>query len=188
MASTTLSDGSSPGLRAASLKCVNTLSGHHSGIRVIAVLNNRIFTGSYDNTIKIWNLDGGTCEATLEGHAAWIRSLFCHVCEPLLFSGSDDGLIKVWRTDTHIHVQDILLPETGVADQAASAGILAIAVDYERNGLIAGSYDSNIYIWALPSCTLLHVLSGHRSAVRTLVIYNGCLMSGRCACQKKAVL
>ena len=42
----------SPGLRAQTLKCVNTLSGHHSGIRVIAMASDRVYTGSYDNTIK----------------------------------------------------------------------------------------------------------------------------------------
>jgi len=168
----------SPGLRTHALKCVNTLSGHHSGIRVIAVLNNRVFTGSYDNTIKVWNLDGGCCEATLEGHLAWIRSLFCHAREPLLFSGSDDGLIKVWRTDTHVHMHDVLPPSPGIAEEAASGGILAIAIEYERSWLIAGSYDSNIYIWALPSCTFLHLLTGHRSAVRSLIIFDEYLMSG----------
>lgn len=206
-----------PGLRTHALKCVNTLSGHHSGIRVIAVLNNRVFTGSYDNTIKVWNLDSGSCEATLEGHVAWIRSLFCHAREPLLFSGSDDGVIKLWcptrtpnlphaptgpvrahqsacprprhqphprlrsvgrRTDTHTHVQDLAPPGFEGVGNLNNNGILAIAVDYENGWLIAGSYDSNIYIWALPSCAFLHVLAGHRSAVRSLVIYNGCLMSG----------
>ena len=69
----------SPGLRAQTLKCVNTLSGHHSGIRVIAMASDRVYTGSYDNTIKVWNLDRNHCEVTLEGHVSWVRSLFCHV-------------------------------------------------------------------------------------------------------------
>ncbi|KAL1514624.1 hypothetical protein AB1Y20_003718 [Prymnesium parvum] len=169
----------SAGLRTHALKCVSTLSGHHSGIRVIAVLHDRVFTGSYDNTIKVWKLDGGGCEATLEGHVAWIRSLFCHTRDPVLFSGSDDGMIKMWRTDTHEHVQDILPPQIeGEEDQAANRGILAITFDQDRNWLIAGSYESHIYIWEYPTCTFLHLLAGHRSAVRALVIYNGCLMSG----------
>jgi WD40 repeat protein len=169
----------SPGLRTHALKCVNTLSGHHSGIRVIAVHHSRVFTGSYDNTIKVWDLDSGSCEATLEGHAAWIRSLFCSR-ERLLFSGADDGMIKVWKADTHEHVQDILPPVIEQEEQAAAAnrGILAITLDYERSWLIAGSYDAHIYIWEHPSYTFLHLLSGHRSAVRSLVIYQGCLMSG----------
>lgn len=98
----------SPALSAGSfepseLKCVNTLSGHHSGIRAIAVHGGRVFTGSYDNTIKVWNLDWGLCEATLEGHVAWVRCLLAHAREPLLFSGSDDGLIKVWRVGPAEH-------------------------------------------------------------------------------------
>lgn len=81
-------------IRPSNLRCINTLSGHHSGVRAIAVRDGtsaRVYTGSYDNTIKVWNLDCGSCEATLEGHLAWIRSLFCHAHEPLLFSGSDEG-------------------------------------------------------------------------------------------------
>ena len=119
----------SSGLRAQTLKCVNTLSGHHSGIRVIAVATNRVYTGSYDNTIKVWNLDTGRCEATLEGHVAWIRSLFVHAREPLLFSGSDDGIIKIWSLDAYVHLQDIL-PADGNRSQT---GVLALTVDYDHN-------------------------------------------------------
>ena len=119
----------SPGLRAQTLKCVNTLSGHHSGIRVIAMATNRVYTGSYDNTIKVWNLDNGRCEATLEGHVAWIRSLFVHAREPLLFSGSDDGIIKIWSLDTYVQLYDIL-PADGDRSQT---GVLALTVDYDHN-------------------------------------------------------
>ena len=122
----------SPGLRTQILKCVNTLSGHHSGIRVIAVATNRVYTGSYDNTIKVWNLDNGRCEATLEGHVAWIRSLFVHALEPLLFSGSDDGIIKIWRSEAYVHLHDIL-PVDG---DRPEMGVLALTVDYDHNWCI----------------------------------------------------
>jgi WD40 repeat protein len=165
------SGGSSmPLFRPSHLRCVKQLSGHHSGIRAIAWKGNCVYTGSYDNTIKCWNLDGGSCESTLEGHNAWVRSLFCHRNEPLLFSGSDDGEIKIWRTDTD---------ELQSNMQASSGGILAITFDYDRSWLIAGCYDSSIHVWQWPSCELLNILPGHRSAVKSLAIYNGCLLSGR---------
>jgi WD40 repeat protein len=161
----------SPLFRPANLRCVNTLSGHHSGIRAIAWRSNpqRVYTGSYDNTIKVWHLDCNHCEATLEGHVAWVRSLFCHAHEPLLFSGSDDGEIKIWRTDNNTLFTSI---------QARAGGVLAITVDYERAWLLAGCYDSSIHVWQLPSCELLHICHGHRSAVKALEIFNGCLLSG----------
>ena len=109
----------SPLFRPSNLRCINTLSGHHSGIRAIAWRSNpqRVYTGSYDNTIKVWNLDSNICETTLEGHSAWVRSLFCHPHEPLLFSGSDDGEVKIWRTDNNTLQRDLQ-----VAPQASNQG------------------------------------------------------------------
>ena len=36
----------------------------------------------------------------------------------------------------------------------------------------------SIHVWQLPGCELLHVCAGHRSAVKALEIFNGCLLSG----------
>ena len=88
----------SPGLRTQILKCVNTLSGHHSGIRVIAVATNSVYTGSYDNTIKVWNLDNGRCEATLEGHSRYVCA-FAVLDAGRLASGSADNMIKLWSAN-----------------------------------------------------------------------------------------
>ena len=131
-----------------------------------------VYTGSYDNTIKVWHLDGGACLATLEGHAAWIRSLLVTHDETHLFSGDDDGIIKVWRTDTYA-LQRELLPD----DDGRAGGILAITMDATRNLLLAGSYDASIYVWSLPHFELLHVL-GHRSAVRSLIVHGDFILSG----------
>ena len=80
-----------------------------------------------------------------------------------------------------------ILPADGDRSQT---GVLALTVDYDHNWLIAGSYDSNIYVWALPGAAspqirMLHVLRGHRSAVRSLVCLSPssafappCLLSG----------
>ena len=57
-----------------------------------------VISGSYDETLKIWCLKTGRCEATLRGHQG--RVLCMHVpwdAHPGLFlSGSEDKTIKVW--------------------------------------------------------------------------------------------
>ena len=58
----------------------------------------------------------------LEGHVAWIRFLFCHVQEPLLFSGSDDGIIKAWRADSYVHLHDIFPANGGLTEPARADG------------------------------------------------------------------
>ncbi len=161
--------------RPGGLKCVNTLSGHHSGIRAIAAQTcggvTRIFTGSYDNTIKVWNLDdgAGTLEATLEGHTAWVRSLLPHAREPTLYSGDDSGTIRVWSTDV-LEVRDEIAPPSepaagrrrpsgehnghggGDGGNGSWGGILSLALAYEQGWLLAGAYDATICVWAIPSC------------------------------------
>ena len=152
---------------------VEVMEERRRDVSQLLVRKGKLFSCSYDNTIKVWHLDGGACLATLEGHAAWIRSLLVTHDETHLFSGDDDGIIKVWRTDTYA-LQRELLPD----DDGRAGGILAITMDATRNLLLAGSYDSSIYVWSLPHFELLHVLRGHRSAVRSLIVHGDFILSG----------
>ena len=33
----------------------------------------RVVSGSWDNTLKVWDLATGECVATLRGHSNWVR-------------------------------------------------------------------------------------------------------------------
>ena len=33
----------------------------------------RVVSGSYDNTLKVWDVATGKCVATLEGHSSYVR-------------------------------------------------------------------------------------------------------------------
>lgn len=57
----------------------------------------RIASGSWDNTIKIANLNTGKCLQTLTGHTGVIYALEVLESDQLA-SGSYDGSIKVWDT------------------------------------------------------------------------------------------
>ena len=52
-----------------------TLRGHTSYPWCLKIItNNILISGSYDKTIKIWNIDSGLCINTLEGH---LGSIYC---------------------------------------------------------------------------------------------------------------
>ena len=79
-----------------SMKCKNTLEGHSSDINCLLLLpNNTIASGSYDNTIKIWNPSSCQCLATLKGHSYPISSLL--FLNNSIISGSGDSTIKIWN-------------------------------------------------------------------------------------------
>ena len=54
-----------------------------------------LITGSYDKTVRVWNLDTGECLRTLRGHTRAVRAL--QFDQRLLFTGSMDGTVRMWN-------------------------------------------------------------------------------------------
>ena len=73
-----------------------TLTGHEDTVQCLAVLEGgRLASGSFDQTIKIWEVATSSCLATLEGHKEGISSLAALEGGKLV-SGSYDGKILFW--------------------------------------------------------------------------------------------
>ncbi|CAN1267374.1 Zinc finger CCCH domain-containing protein 48 [Linum perenne] len=77
-----------------------SLKGHSLAVVSLIVGANRLFSGSMDNSIKVWNLETLQCIQTLTGHTAVVMSLLCW--DQFLLSSSLDQTIKVHvRTVNH---------------------------------------------------------------------------------------
>jgi F-box/WD-40 domain protein MET30 len=55
---------------------------------------NVVMTGSYDKTIRIWNLETGELLRILKGHTRCVRAL--QFDEAKLVTGSMDHTLKIW--------------------------------------------------------------------------------------------
>jgi len=81
-----------------------TLEGHRKGVISLAIFrsreNNFIASGSYDKTIKLWNLTDYTLVSTLSGIDRGVCSLLIFQetenSKPYLISGHEDGKIMMW--------------------------------------------------------------------------------------------
>src|SRR4029453_2536154 len=60
----------------------------------------RLFTGSGDNTIKVWDVKTGKQVLSLRGHTGLVTSLAVSSDGKRLFTGSGDNTIKVWDMET----------------------------------------------------------------------------------------
>lgn len=108
--------------------------GHTNGIMCLQFDDNILATGSYDSTIKIWNIETGKEIRTLTGHTSGIRAL--QFDDNKLISGSLDQTLKVWNWRTG---------ECMSTYRGHTAGV--IGLNFEGNILASGSVDQTVKIW-----------------------------------------
>lgn len=128
--------------------------GHTNGVMCLQFDDHVLATGSYDATIKIWDL--ATCEEirTLKGHESGIRCL--QFDETKLISGSIDRTIKVWNW----HTGDCLSTYTG-----HSGGVIGLHFDSAL--LASGSMDKTVKIWNFEDKSTF-LLRGHSDWVNAV--------------------
>lgn len=51
----------------ATLECIDTLKGHSGPVRTLVYSGGRMFSGSYDKTVRVWDVTTLKCLATLQG-------------------------------------------------------------------------------------------------------------------------
>ncbi|XP_058759771.1 zinc finger CCCH domain-containing protein 48-like [Vicia villosa] len=75
---------------------VASLCGHTKSVVCLTAgaHNKMLYSGSKDQSIKVWDLDTFECKMTLNAHADEVTSLLCW--DNFLLSGSSDRTIKVW--------------------------------------------------------------------------------------------
>ena len=92
---------------------VEVLKGHDGGVNSVAITpdGRRAVSGSFDQTVRVWDLEAGQCLATLEGHTGTVWGLAVTADGRRAVSGSWDRTVRVWD----------LPPIAGNASQAGEA-------------------------------------------------------------------
>ena len=135
---------------------VKVFRGHANGVMCLQFDDNILATGSYDSTIKIWDIE--TCKEirTLQGHESGIRAL--QFDDTKLISGSMDRSLKVWNWRTG----QCLSTYTG-----HSGGIIGLHFDSAL--LASGSVDKTVKIWNFEDKSTFF-LRGHKDWVNAVKI------------------
>jgi WD40 repeat protein len=139
---------------------LRTLEGHKLRVRSLLFAEDKLISCSDDETIKIWDLETGTCLKTLKGHEKWISSLI--FAEGKLISGSADETIKIWDL------------ETGTCLKTLTGHKPVLFLIFAEGKLISGSDD--IEIWDLETGTCLKTLKGREGRISSLIFAEGKLI------------
>ena len=75
-------------------------SGHKDWIWCLCQISDKILaSGSYNKTIKIWNIEDRSIMSTLSGHTGRVKVL-CYIKEGIFVSGSWDKSLIIWSKST----------------------------------------------------------------------------------------
>jgi parallel beta-helix repeat protein len=130
-----------------------TLSGHNESVEAVAFSpckqkdpsgttciqwDELLASGSFDNTIKVWEVATGNVRSTLTGHNGPVYSVAFSPDGKFLASGSDDKTIKLWDVVNNKEI----LTLSGHRDPVYS-------VAFSSNGklLASGSADGTVKLW-----------------------------------------
>ena len=107
----------------------------------LTIYMNKLFSGSSDGSIHVWDADTHAHVATLQGHT---DSVFClTIYKNKMFSGSHDRTIRVWDADTHAHVATLHVATL----EGHTYAVYCLTI--YKNKLFSGSNDSTIRVWNL---------------------------------------
>lgn len=147
------------------LVCVYASTGHNSAVLSLCVSETKMFTGSKDRTVKIWDLNTGEETMSLGLHRRDVTSLkFCDETKRL-FSVSQN-IIKIW---------DIRCPPAKCIKTIISGGVPSdstindLTVNYKGTHVFAAN-GNTVKIWDLNNYQMVGKLGGHAGHVMTLLL------------------
>jgi WD40 repeat protein len=125
-------------------RCVQTLEGHRGSVCALAISpdGQLLASGSFDRSIKIWNLETGSLEETLNLHTNPVLTLAFSPVEHQLASGSIDDVIKIWDFVTGT------VYCTGLEHYGSTVS-LSVAYHPQGKAIASGGDDRRLQIWSM---------------------------------------
>jgi len=118
---------------------VHCLTGHDNAIGAILTkaTDPQITTGSYDSTIKLWDLIAGKCQTTLTHHQKSVRAMVAPSFENTFVSGAAD-CVKQWQGRDGKFLKNMSNHNAKIVD--------SLAVN-DDGVLVSGGDDGSMQFW-----------------------------------------
>jgi guanine nucleotide-binding protein subunit beta-2-like 1 protein len=142
------------------------LTGHSHFIQDIVISSDGQFalSGSWDGTLRLWDLASGKTTRRFVGHTKDVLSVAFSADNRQIVSGSRDKTIKLWNTLGEM--------KWTIEDQGHTEWVSCVRFSPNVSNpiIVSGGWDRKVKVWSLHNCKLKHNLVGHTGYVNSVTV------------------
>ena len=127
----------------------------HEGLvtgAAISVDGRQIVSGSWDETVRVWDATSGVELRCLRGHGGKVYSVAISADGRRIVSGSEDNTVRVWDATSGVELRCLRGHEDGVS---------SVAISPDGRQIVSGGTDNTVRVWDAISGVELRCLRGH---------------------------
>eukprot|EP01025_Chloroclados_australasicus_P067748 TRINITY_DN938_c0_g4_i4.p1 TRINITY_DN938_c0_g4~~TRINITY_DN938_c0_g4_i4.p1 ORF type:complete len:387 (-),score=27.64 TRINITY_DN938_c0_g4_i4:1406-2566(-) len=145
-----------------------SLRGHNHYVQdvVLSLDGQYCLSGSWDGTLRLWDLNTGQTTRRFSGHTKDVLSVAFSVDNRQIVSGSRDKSIKLWNTLGECkYTWDA--KDNGHTDWVSCVRFSPVT---QHPVIVSGGWDKQIKVWNLGKVALEHNLVGHTGYINAVTV------------------
>jgi WD40 repeat protein len=123
-------------------------------------------SGSWDQTLRVWDIETGLCLRIFEGHKeghrhAWVESVALTPDGRYAVSGCMGDSLRVWDIETGLCLRTL---------EGHNSGIGKLSITPDGRYAVSGNNDQTVRVWELETGRCVKTLEGHTAQVRKVAV------------------